>query len=1054
MRQSEAAVALIRRIQDGQTLWLAQWNPKWRRFHFVSGHRRPDETFRQCLVREVAEELELGEGADYQVSPAPPMHLEFTDFSESTQTETCYIMELFGVELGSAAYPKVDRNAENRWLSEAEIEAGQTHDGRPVSATMKRMLGAIGRDQRPRRRRKMRRAIPAPKYDIFVSYAHADDRDGWVAGLVEAIQAEHSRYTPEPLAVFFDRDEIRSMDDWEHRIYRGLRETTVMLAILSPNYFESPYCRKEWLRYREQELARALPGDAIAPIYTITAPIFETQGNELLGEWLADLRRRQFLDLRHQRKEGPTALRTEGIRRLIEGLEQRISERLERANRTAASPTTIPPHNQHFVGRQEELGKLRESLALGRVGAITALHGIGGMGKSALAFEYAHAFADEYAGGRYLVPCVGVSDLRIPILNLAPFKGITLTDDEKVNVDAAFIRVRAAFEERPRSLLLLDNVDDPQLLAPHTAALFLPSGDSTHVLVTTQLGSDQLTGVDCLPLDGLPEEHAMRLLEIYKPFATEDERNDARWIIQRLEGHPLAVEVVAVYLWQTPEVSYAGFADRLAREGIGAMTGVAGEEGMTLSRHPEKSLPVLLKPILASLSEQELLALQYAALFPHGRIPIPWLRSLVGARIPEFNDERPGYPSAWGRLLRHLRGLRLLLDGEGEGLLRMHTLIQDVVCAGLAADVLREGWVAVVAHVGSRAASLSSEWDESSGRWEIDPMCDFATLLLDNGWIEGGAILAIKADRLLGRQGRFNEGRALLQRAIRKLEATHSENTSLLAACCGNLGDIELKLGNLVNAKRLLEQALALDKQAERTNEVELAIHCSGLGVVQHKLGNLPEAKRLAEQALAIAEKACTTEEPTLAACYSNLATIAGDLGSLDDSARMLRKAIAMAERGYKLDHAALATLCSNLASIELERSNLPEARDLSLRAVAHAHNVYEADHPAFITIYANLAMAELKLKNPCEAKRLLEKAIEIGRDAFGPEHHEFATQLSNLATVEQSMGNYGDVRRLMERAYEIRLARLGPEHPLTRSSANWLLIDDEKRAAGTQSGD
>src|SRR5438093_216363 len=85
MRRSEAAVALIRREQDGQTLWLAQWNPKWQRYHFVSGHRSPDETFRECLVREIAEELNLSEGLDYQVSSALPIQLEFIDFSESTQ---------------------------------------------------------------------------------------------------------------------------------------------------------------------------------------------------------------------------------------------------------------------------------------------------------------------------------------------------------------------------------------------------------------------------------------------------------------------------------------------------------------------------------------------------------------------------------------------------------------------------------------------------------------------------------------------------------------------------------------------------------------------------------------------------------------------------------------------------------------------------------------------------------------------------------------------------------------------------------------------------------
>ena len=63
MRQSIAAFAVIRRDERGQTLWLAQWNPKWGAYHFVGGHKRPEETFRECLVREIGEELHLCEGA-------------------------------------------------------------------------------------------------------------------------------------------------------------------------------------------------------------------------------------------------------------------------------------------------------------------------------------------------------------------------------------------------------------------------------------------------------------------------------------------------------------------------------------------------------------------------------------------------------------------------------------------------------------------------------------------------------------------------------------------------------------------------------------------------------------------------------------------------------------------------------------------------------------------------------------------------------------------------------------------------------------------------------
>jgi 8-oxo-dGTP pyrophosphatase MutT (NUDIX family) len=146
MRQSEAAVALIRLVRDGQTHWLAQWNDKWGAFHFVSGHRRPDETFRECLVREIAEELHLSDGTDYQVSAERPTHLEFVDFSQSTQTQTRYIMELFSVELNPGAHPRVESNPANCWLNAAEIEAGQTRDGQPVSATMKRLLGQVERE--------------------------------------------------------------------------------------------------------------------------------------------------------------------------------------------------------------------------------------------------------------------------------------------------------------------------------------------------------------------------------------------------------------------------------------------------------------------------------------------------------------------------------------------------------------------------------------------------------------------------------------------------------------------------------------------------------------------------------------------------------------------------------------------------------------------------------------------------------------------------------------------------------------------------------------------
>ena len=47
------------------------------------------------------------------------------------------------------------------------------------------------------------------QYDLFISYARADDHDGWVSGVVAAIQEEHARFTPTPLRLFFDKTAIR-----------------------------------------------------------------------------------------------------------------------------------------------------------------------------------------------------------------------------------------------------------------------------------------------------------------------------------------------------------------------------------------------------------------------------------------------------------------------------------------------------------------------------------------------------------------------------------------------------------------------------------------------------------------------------------------------------------------------------------------------------------------------------------------------------------------------------------------------------------------------------
>jgi len=145
MRNSIAAIALIWRELEGQTVWLARWNSARSAFSFVVGHKQAGETFRECLIREVREALGLEPGADFFVADQPHSHLEYIDWSEGARAETAYTMELYRVELtGDFACDKIAGDDNNRWLFPEEVQAAATQDGQPVSATMNLLLEMAG----------------------------------------------------------------------------------------------------------------------------------------------------------------------------------------------------------------------------------------------------------------------------------------------------------------------------------------------------------------------------------------------------------------------------------------------------------------------------------------------------------------------------------------------------------------------------------------------------------------------------------------------------------------------------------------------------------------------------------------------------------------------------------------------------------------------------------------------------------------------------------------------------------------------------------------------
>lgn len=143
-RRSEASVALICRPERARPRWLARWNRNWQCFYFVGGHKHDDETFRECLEREMREELALASGTHYAVSEGPVARVAYAAESRSAGVETQYVLRVFDVHfVDDAIDDQIVSSQDVRWVTGDEIRACRCADGRPISRTMAFVLDRI-----------------------------------------------------------------------------------------------------------------------------------------------------------------------------------------------------------------------------------------------------------------------------------------------------------------------------------------------------------------------------------------------------------------------------------------------------------------------------------------------------------------------------------------------------------------------------------------------------------------------------------------------------------------------------------------------------------------------------------------------------------------------------------------------------------------------------------------------------------------------------------------------------------------------------------------------
>jgi DNA-binding SARP family transcriptional activator len=249
-------------------------------------------------------------------------------------------------------------------------------------------------------------------------------------------------------------------------------------------------------------------------------------------------------------------------------------------------PAQLPASVAGFTGRRRELAELDSRLDVDELGGavvISAVSGTAGIGKTALAVEWAHRVADRYPDGQLYANLRGFDPQRPPVepsVVLRSFlEGLGVaTSRIPDDLDAQSALLRSLLANR-RVLLLLDNARSAEQVRP-----LLPGSSRCLAIVTSRnrLGSlAALEGARLVPLDLLGAAEAREL--VARRLGRDRVETDAAAvdeIIDRCGGLPLALAVVAGRAAARPYLPLASVVAELAGA-ASRLDAIRGEDDAT-----------------------------------------------------------------------------------------------------------------------------------------------------------------------------------------------------------------------------------------------------------------------------------------------------------------------------------------------------------------------------------------------------------------------------------------------------------------------------------------
>jgi DNA-binding SARP family transcriptional activator/tetratricopeptide (TPR) repeat protein len=708
-------------------------------------------------------------------------------------------------------------------------------------------------------------------------------------------------------------------------------------------------------------------------------------------------------------------------------------------HRASLVPRELPAAVAGFAGRAGELAALTGLLDQAVASTpptvvIPAIGGTAGVGKTALAVQWAHTVTDRFPDGQLYVNLRGYDpDRPMPSADaLARFLRVLGVPGQDIPAeeDERAARYRSLLAGR-KMLVVLDNAGSVEQVRP-----LLPGSPSCVVVVTSR---DALAGLVArhgavrLELDLLPAQEAVGLLRALIGLRAENEPGAAVTLAAQCCRLPLALRVAAELAAARPDVPLAELAGELADQQSRLDLLDAGGD-------PRTAVRAVFSWSYRHLDHDAARVFRLAGLHPGPDVDPYAVAALTGtgslgqnravldalARAHLIQSASPGRYSMHDLLRAYARELSDAPDGDEQQRAALTRLFDHYLhTASAAMDALypaeRERRPRIPPP--DTPAPPVTESDAARAWLDVERPTLVAVTVhaAGRGWPTYATRLSATLYHYLDSGGHYPEAITIHSHARVAAQRTGDQAAEAIALTW--LGSVHWRQSRYQQAADHLRQALALFRQVG--DRAAQGRTLNNLGVICDEQGRYQEAIGFHRQALAIHRE--IGDSVGRANALNSLASIEERLGLYDLSPRHYRRALAIATDIGARDVECIVLI--NLGPVGLRQGRYRQAARHLRRALALSRETgYQYAEAAALTRTGDLC---LRQDHPEEAVRYLQEALALHRES-GHRSGE-ADALNSLGDVRLATGRPGHARAEYDAALALA-AQTGDKYQQARA--------------------